>query len=182
MDNLLVMLESLVLIALGLVSLLAGRRWLRVLAGVVGFALGWWLMSLMALAGLRLVVGVMVGLILAGLIRFAGKWARHSLVAIAGFVTVPMVLGSLGMLGGISEFVWAVFGAVLSVACAFYQIEWTLIILSAILGAGLILNGAQVFLDTVRLGYLLSEAFCLIMGSILSGVGIFIQARQQQRT
>ncbi|CAG0936370.1 hypothetical protein TFLX_05242 [Thermoflexales bacterium] len=180
MTDLFALLEAPVLIILGLLSLLGGKRWLRLLAGVVGFTLGWWLMDLGGDINLRLIVGLITGVILAGLVRLLGKWAKHTVAAIAGFVTLPMLLGSLRMLGGISEFVWAIFGAMLSMACAFYQIEWALISLSAILGAGLILNGAQVFLDAAQQGFLLSEAIRLIVGSILIGGGIFIQARQQQ--
>lgn len=179
MTDRLALLEAPVLIVLGLLALVVGRRWLWLLAGIVGFALGWWLMDLAKLGELRLVAGILIGLIAIGSLRFLGKWARHTVAAVAGFVTVPMLLGSLGMLGGIPEFIWAVFGAIVLILCAMYRIDWALIFLAAILGTGLILNGAQVFLDAARLGGLLSAASRMIVGFVLILAGVYVQAQQK---
>lgn len=168
------LLEALVLIVLGLLSLFLGKRLFWLFAGIVGFALGWWLTGLFLPDGLiRLLVGVIVGLILGGLSRFLGKWAIRIVAGIAGFVILPMLLGNLGMLGGISEFLWAVVGAVLGFVCALFLADWTLIFLSAILGAGLILNGTQIFLP-------LGSNVRMIAGFILIAVGVVVQSRQKQ--
>jgi hypothetical protein len=166
------LLEALVLIVLGLLSLLLGKRLFWLFAGVVGFALGWWLMGFINQDVLRIVVGIIVGLILAGLSRFLGKWAIRIVAAIAGFVILPMLLGNLGMLGGLSEFLWAVLGAVLGFVLALFLADWTLIFLSSILGAGLILNGAQVLLP-------MTEAARMIVGFVLIAVGVIVQSRQK---
>lgn len=169
--------EAIVFIVLGLLSLLLGRRLFWLFAGIVGFALGWWLTGLLLPAGtdsiVRLIIGILVGLILGGLSRFLGRWAMRIVAAIAGFVILPMLLGSLGMLGGLSEFLWAVIGAVLGFVFALFLLDWTLIFLSAILGAGLILNGVQFFLP-------LTEAIRMIVGFILIAAGVIVQSRQKQ--
>ena len=164
--------EAAVLIGLGLVSLLLGKRLFWLFAGVVGFALGWWLMGFINQDIWRVLAGIVVGLILAGLSRFLGKWAIRIVAAIAGFVILPMLLGNLGMLGGISEFLWAVVGAILGFVSAMFVADWTLIFLSSILGAGLILNGVQVFLP-------LGEAVRALLGFGLIAVGVVVQSRQK---
>ena len=164
--------EAAVLIGLGLVSLVLGKRLFWLFAGVVGFALGWWLMGFINQDIWRVLAGIVVGLILAGLSRFLGKWAIRIVAAIAGFVILPMLLGNLGMLGGISEFLWAVVGAILGFVSAMFLADWTLIFLSSILGAGLILNGVQVFLP-------LGEAVRALLGFGLIAVGVVVQSRQK---
>ena len=164
--------EAAVLIGLGLVSLLLGKRLFWLFAGIVGFALGWWLMGFINQDIWRVLAGIVVGLILAGLSRFLGKWAIRIVAAIAGFVILPMLLGNLGMLGGISEFLWAVVGAILGFVSAMFVADWTLIFLSSILGAGLILNGVQVFLP-------LGEAVRALLGFGLIAVGVVVQSRQK---
>src|SRR5512139_3809164 len=168
------LLEAAALIVLGLLSLLMGRRLFWLFAAIVGFALGWWLTGLLLPDGwVRLLAGIVTGLILGVLARFLGKWAIRIVAAIAGFVILPMLLGNLGMLGGISEFLWAVFGAILGFVLAVFLADWTLIFLSSILGAGLILNGARVFVP-------LSDAIRLIVGFSLIVVGVALQSRQKQ--
>ena len=168
------LLEAAILIVLGLLSLLLGKRLFWLFAAIVGFALGWWLTGLLLPDGtVRLLAGVVVGVILGLLARFLGKWAIRIVAAIAGFAILPMLLGSLGMLGGISELVWAVLGAILGFVLAVFLVDWTLIFLSSILGAGLILAGAQIFVP-------LSEAIQLIVGFILIALGVVFQSQQRQ--
>src|SRR5512139_2184866 len=167
------LLEAAILIVLGLLSLLLGRRLFWLFASIVGFALGWWLTGLLLPDGwVRLLAGVAAGVILGVLIRFLGKWAIRIVAAIGGFVILPMLLSSLGMLGGISEFSWAVIGAILGFVFAMFLADWTLIFLSSILGVGLILAGAQVFVP-------LSQAVRLIAGFVLMIVGVVFQSRQK---
>jgi hypothetical protein len=168
------LLEAAVLIILGLLSLLLGKRLFWLFAGIVGFVLGWWLTGLLLPdSWLRLLVGIVVGVILGVLIRFLGKWAIRIVAAIAGFVILPVLLGNLGMLGGITELFWAVIGALLGFVLAVFLADWTLIFLSAVLGAGLILAGAKVVAP-------LSEAISLIAGFILIVLGVVFQSRQEQ--
>jgi hypothetical protein len=170
------LLEAAVLTVLGLLSLLLGKRLFWLFAGIVGFALGWWLTGLLLPSTtdpiLFVVIGVIVGLILAGLSHFLGKWAIRIVAAIAGFVILPLLLSNLNMMGGLSEYIWAVIGAVLGFVLALFLADWTLIFLSSILGAGLILNGARVFVT-------FSEAVSVIVGFVLIAVGVILQSRQK---
>jgi len=90
-----------------------------------------------------------------------------------------MLLGNLHMLGGISEFVWAILGAILGLVFAMFLADWTLIFLSSILGAGLILNGVQAFLAAAQMGNVFSDAARTIVGFILIIVGVLVQSRQK---
>ena len=170
------LLEAAILIVLGLFSLLLGKRLFWLFAGIVGFALGWWISGLLLPSNtdpvLRVIIGIIIGLILGGLSRLLGKWAIRIVAAIAGFVILPVLLSNLKMLGGLSEFVWAVLGAILGFVLALFLADWTLIFLSSILGAILIVNGAQAFVT-------LSEAVRMIVGFILIVVGVVIQSRQK---
>jgi hypothetical protein len=65
-----------------------------------------------------------------------------------------------------------VIGAILGFVFAVFLADWTLIFLSSILGAGLILAGAKVFAP-------LSEAISLIAGFILIVLGVVFQSRQE---
>ena len=176
MPQLTPLLAALILIVLGLLSLFLGKRLFWLFAAIVGFALGWWLTGLLLPSTtdpiLRVIIGVIAGLILGGLSRFLGKWAIRIVAAIAGFVILPTLLSNLRMMGGISETVWAVIGAVLGFVLALFLADWTLIFLSSILGAGLILIGAQAFVT-------LSETVRLIVGFILTVVGLVVQSRQK---
>ena len=140
-------LNAVVLIGLGAAVLLFGTPLVLAVCRIVGFALGWWLTGLLLPSDLgdsllRVIIAVVVGLILGALVRFLGQWAIRIVAAIAGFVILPMLLGNLGMLGGINELIWAVLGAVLGFVFAVFLTDWALMILSALLGAGLIMNGA----------------------------------------
>ncbi len=167
-------LEALILIILGLLALLLGKRMFWMFAGIVGFALGWWLASRLLPPTteilLRVLAGVIAGIIVSGLSRFLGGWAIRIVAAIAGLVILPMLLSSLKMLGGLPEMLWAVIGAALGFVFALFATNWTLILLSSVLGAGLILSGAQVFLS-------LSEGVRMIVGFILIIVGAVVQSR-----
>jgi hypothetical protein len=171
------LLPALILIALGGISLFFGRRLFWLFAGIVGFALGWWLTSLLLPPDtsvlLRVIIAVVAGLILGALVRFLGGWGLRIVAAIAGFVILPMLLQSLGMLGGISESVWALVGAAVGFIGALLFVNWTLIFLSCILGAGLILEGVSLITT-------LSETARLIGGFVLIAVGAYVQSRQMQ--
>ncbi len=170
------LLEAAVLIVLGMLSLFLGKRLFWLFAAIVGFAVGWWLTGLLLPSTtdsiFRVIIGVIAGLILGGLSRFLGKWAIRIVAAIAGFALLPLLLGSLGMLGGQPEFLWAVLGAILGFVFALFLADWTLIFLSSILGAGLILNGARAFVT-------LSETVSIIVGFVLIAVGVIVQSRQK---
>ena len=169
---------ALILILAGALALLLGKRLFWLFAGVVGFALGWWLANLLLPKStdplIHLFVGVVAGLILAGLSRFLGTWAIRLVGAAAGFVILPLVLSNLGMMSGVSEPVWAIIGAILGLVFAWIAAGWALIIMSSILGAALIVAGVGGLLSAP-----LSEAVQLIIGFVLAVFGIIAQSRQK---
>jgi hypothetical protein len=174
-----IILNAILLIGLGAAALLFGLRLFWLFAAVVGFAVGWWLVGLILQPGwLQLVVGLVVGLILAALTRWLGKWAIRIVAALAGFVLLPMLLGNLGMLGGISEFIWAVVGAVLGFVLAVFVADWTVIVLSAMIGAGMIMSGADELLRAIKQPPL-SEVLHLLGSFALLAAGIWFQSRRK---
>ncbi len=165
-------LNAIILIVLGAVALLLGRRLFWLFAAIVGFAIGWWLVGLFFRdsSTLQLIFGVIVGLFLALVTRGLGQWAIRSVAGLAGFVMLPLLLGNLGMLGGIHELIWSLGGAVLGFVFALFMADSALIILSALVGAGLIMSGAQQLAP-------ISQVLQLISGFALIIMGVLFQAR-----
>ena len=173
------LLNALVLIGLGLAALFFGLRLFWLFAAVVGFAIGWWLVGQIFQPGIaQVIIGVIVGLILAILTRWLGKWAIRLVVALAGFVMLPMLLGSLGMMGGVSQLIWALLGAVLGFLLAVFMADWAVIILSVLLGAGLLLSGVNQLLQAFQQAPL-SQVLYLISNIVLVIVGAVFQSRRK---
>lgn len=168
-------LDAILLIVLGILALLFGRRLFWLFAAVVGFAVGWWLVGLVFHGAglLPVLIGIIAGLILAGAARFLGKWAIRIVAGLAGFVMLPLLLTNLGMLGGVNELIWSVIGGVLGFVLAVFMADWALIIFSALLGAGLIMNGIHRIVPV-------SQVLHLILGFVLILVGVLFQARQKK--
>ncbi len=165
-------LTAIIPIVLGAVALLLGRRLFWLFAAIVGFAIGWWLVGLFfhGSSTLQLILGVSGGLFLAIMTRGLGQWAIRIVAGLAGFVMLPVLLGDLGMLGGIHELIWSMLGAVLGFVFALFMADSALIILSALLGAGLIMSGAQQLVP-------ISQVLHLIGGFVLIIIGVMFQAR-----
>jgi hypothetical protein len=174
------LLNAIVLIGLGAAALFFGLRLFWLFAAVVGFALGWWLVGLFFkdLGVLQVIIGLIVGLILAGLTRFLGKWAIRIVAGLAGFVMLPLLLGNLGMLGGLSELIWSVLGFVLGFVLAVFMADWAVIILSVVLGAGLMMSGVDELLKALKLAPM-SQVLHLIISFALVIVGAVFQSRRK---
>ena len=170
------LLNAIVPIALGLAALFFGLRLFWLFAAVVGFAVGWWLVGLFFkdLGILQVIIGVIVGLILAGLTRALGKWAIRIVAGLAGFVMLPLLLSNLGMLGGLSELIWSLLGFALGFVLAVFMADWAVIILSALLGAGLIISGLDLLFKAQ-----LSQVLHLIISFALIIVGMLFQSRRK---
>jgi hypothetical protein len=174
------LLNAVVLIVLGAAALFFGLRLFWLFAAVVGFAVGWWLVGLFFSdpGVLQLVIGIIVGLILAGLTRWLGKWAIRLVVALAGFAMLPMLLGNLGMLGGISEWIWALVGAAVGFLLAVFMADWAVIILSVLLGTNLLLSGVDELLLALKVAPL-SEVLYLLFSVVLIVAGVAFQSRRK---
>ena len=174
-----ILLNAFVLILLGAAALFFGLRLFWLFAAVVGFAVGWWLVGLIFQPGfVQLIVGIVVGLILAGLTRFLGKWALRIVAVLAGAAILPTLLGNLGMLGGISELIWAVLGAVIGFVLAVFMADWAVIILSVFLGVALLLSGVDELLRAFRMAPL-GEVLHLLLSFALIVAGMVFQARRR---
>ncbi len=169
-------LPPIVLILLGVIAVFLGQRLFWLFAGIVGFALGWWLTSLLLPPNTepltRVLVAVVAGLALGALVRFLGQWGLRIALAVAGFIILPSLLRSLGMLGNVSESTWALIGAVIGFVAALLFVDWALIFVSCILGTGLVLDGINLLTP-------LSGTARLIIGFLLIAVGVIVQARNK---
>jgi hypothetical protein len=174
------LLNAVVLIVLGAAALFFGLRLFWLFAAVVGFAVGWWLVGLFFkdLGVLQVIIGIIVGLILAGLTRWLGSWAIRIVAGLAGFVMLPLLLGNLGMLGGLSELIWSLLGFALGFVLAVFMADWAVIILSALLGAGLMMSGVDELMRALKLAPL-SQVLHLIIGFVLVIVGLLFQSRRK---
>jgi len=87
---------------------------------------------------------------------------------------LPLLLGNLGMLGGLSELIWSVLGFVLGFLLAVFMADWAVIILSALLGAGLVMSGLDLLFQAQ-----ISEVLHLIISFALVIVGVMFQSRRR---
>jgi hypothetical protein len=163
-------------IALGAVLLLAGRKLYPILLAVVGFGVGWWLISELGLrAGTRfpyeidqvgLLAGVIAGVICAGLAFFVHR----------------MVLGVVGFLTGALLALWAiqVWGL------HFGGVEWLVVLLVGIFAAlalRTLFSGALIVLSSLVGASLLAQGLAVTpeyalpttLGLLL--VGVLVQSR-----
>lgn len=166
------MLSSIVLILVGLLPLLFGRRIFWLFVGVAGFFLGTTLSQYLLpdqAVGVRLLLALFVGIIFAGLAIAIQK----PMAMIAGF----LALGSLGQAIGsqldgppwLSWLLFLIFG-IIGMILAYMLFDWALIIGSALNGAVVMTSGLTVLLDlTGWVGPL------LIL--VLAAFGIWFQAR-----
>jgi hypothetical protein len=163
-------------IALGALALFFGLRLFWLFAAVVGFAVGWWVVGQFFKDPglLPVIIGIVVGVILAGLTRTLGKWAIRIVAGLAGLVMLPLLLGNLGMLGGLSELLWSAVGFALGFVLAVFMADWAVIILSVLLGAGLIMSGVDLLLKGQ-----ISEVLHLILSIALIIVGLMFQSRRK---
>lgn len=152
----------------GLVLLVAGRRIFWLLVGIVGFYFGFDLASRVLgldAQGLGLVIGVLAGILGVFLALFIQKLA----IGLAGFLIggyfALVLLGAdAGSLSG-TDLVAFVVGGIVCALVAVWLFELALILLSAVAGAGLIVQSISTEPATATLGFL-----------VLVVVGVAIQA------
>jgi len=127
---------------LGAVLLIAGRKLFWLFIGILGFITGvqvtasFWHGS----DWLLVIIGLIVGIIFAALANFLQKLA----IAIAGFLSggyVAMVVaGILGFEGGPIALGIYILGGLAGIALINFLFDWTLIALSSLAGAALIIR------------------------------------------
>ena len=167
---------SVVLIALGALLLLFGRR-VFVLAAGVGALLGVGLLRLLpgqqdGVIALLLIFGLAVA---GGLVGIFVKGLSHLVVTIIGFVAGGAItlgiLDGLGLNLGLLAFVLALVGAIIGLVLANRFYDWAIIVLAALTGALLVARGFQ----------LLTGQFTGAVGTViwiaLAVVGVFYLSR-----
>jgi hypothetical protein len=139
---------SVILIVLGALVLLFGRRVFMLAAGV-GALLGVGLLSLVpgqqeGVIGLLLVFGLAI---VGGLLGIFVKGLSHLVVTIIGFVAGGAItlgiLDGLGLSLGLLGFILALIGAVIGLVLANRFFDWAIVILAALTGALLVARGFQ---------------------------------------
>jgi hypothetical protein len=152
----------------GLVLLVAGRRIFWLLVGVIGFYFGFDLASgVLGLEsqGLGLLIGVFAGIVGIFLALFIQKLA----IGLAGFLiggyfALTVMGADAGGMSG-TELAAFVIGGIVCALFAVWLFELALILLSAVAGAGLIVQSVSTEPATATLGFL-----------VLVVIGIAIQA------
>lgn len=163
----------------GLVLLLAGRRLFWLLVGAVGFLFGFHLAQ--GWLGLdefwlRLAVAALVGLVGA----FLAVLLQRLAIGIAGFLLGGAAAGwAAEVVFGLPEGpAWVAFfiGGIVAAVIAGFLFELALIVLSALLGASLIVQAAVAW-PGIDLGTT-AQAITFL---VLTGVGLAVQAFQPRR-
>lgn len=132
------------IIGVGLVLLLAGRRvfWLAAALAVFVFAYRW-LQAWIGPGPQGWIIAAVIGLVIGGLaVRFL-QAIGYLFGALAGAVGVPLVLGLLGVHA--SAWVLALVGAVLGILVVSLALDVGLVLVTAWLGASLISGVAKSF-------------------------------------
>jgi hypothetical protein len=144
---------AILLIAVGAVVLLFGKRTFVLFAGV-GALLGIGLVNFLpsqtiSVLDLLIVFGLAIA---GGLIGFFVKGLSHVLMAIIGFLAGGAItfgiLDALGLGLGLWGFLLALLGGVIGLILANRFFDWAIIILAALTGALLVTRGLQLFSAT----------------------------------
>ncbi len=135
------------LIAAGAILLLFGRRLFWLFCAVIGFLLGTMLAPLVvpgASETLVLGAGIVFGLLGAGL----GSTVRGIAVGIAGFaggaLAIQQIMNYMGVSAasiGVPNWVVLIVGGIIGILVLSALFDWALIFLSAITGAGFVVQG-----------------------------------------
>jgi hypothetical protein len=169
---------AIVVIVLGLVVLLFGRRvWL--LAAGAGALLGiGFLQFLPDIQDGIWAVLLVFGLALAGgILGFVVKGLSHLVVMILGFIAGGgLVLAGLGALGldlGLMAFAIAALGGLIAAVLANRFFDWAVLVLAGLVGAALTMRGLQLLVPSL-VGWI-----ALLIGVALAVLGIWFQARRK---
>jgi len=166
------LLSPLILVGVGLVLALAGRRFVWLLIAAAGFLAAFWLTSLLFPEGglvvllVSLAAGLIGSFLLRGLVALA--------LAIAGFVFVGTAAVALGSSFGIEVWSlgWIVIflaGGVLGILLARFVADLGLIIITALGGASMVMMGLP------ELGLSLAASSQDLVGPVIAVAGFVVQ-------
>jgi hypothetical protein len=168
------MVAPIVLVILGLVLAFAGRRFLWLLVGIAGFALGYNLVTLFIPGqggAVQILIGVVFGLIGA----FLATRFTKLLLLVAGFILVGDLLLAVGNIFGVTstliEVLLFVIGGLIGLALVQFALNYAVILISALGGAAMVMQGLPGVLNT-DLG-----ALNLLIGLVIAVAGFIVQWR-----
>jgi hypothetical protein len=135
---------GIILVLLGIVVLFAGRKLYWLFVGVVGFFIGISLAHLFFSSEteiVMLVIALAAGIICASLALFLHQFA----VGLAGFAVggylLATFLDTLHLNFGIADWIVYLAGGIIGAAMIVALFDWSLIVLSSLTGAGLMVDG-----------------------------------------
>ena len=174
---------EIILIGLGILLLVMGRRLFWLFVGAVGFAAGYLLATnYLAMESdiTRLIIALIAGVVGAILAQFVQRFA----VAIAGFIAGGYLLTTfLEMIGyqtGLNSYLVFLIGGIVGVLLVVLVFDWALILLSSMVGASMLVNAFGI--DSGSSGFLnlpdLSGGTATIILIVLVIIGIAIQSRR----
>jgi hypothetical protein len=141
-------------ILMGAVVLILGRKLYWLFVAVVGFVLGMALAPRFISGGSQWVI-LVIALAAGGLGALLAVFLQQTALAVAGFIGggyVGYVLaGMMGWEAGRLLWVPALIGAIVGVVLVVALFEWALIILSSLIGAGLIIEATRLSTTTAGL-------------------------------
>lgn len=164
---------DILLIILGIILLLAGRRLYWFFVGVVGFVVGFGLASQYLTNSpywVVLGVGLLAGFLGAWLATFVQQLAVAAAGFLAGGYLLDVLLNSLNLSLGLAEWLIFVIGGIVGAILVLALFEWALIILSSLMGASLLVQEIRP-----------SASLELILLFGLTLVGIVIQASGRKK-
>ena len=171
--------EALFLICIGVLLLLGGRKLFWFFLGAVGFVVGFEFARRFPYVHIRhlpLIVGVVAGIFTAGLAVFIQKIAVAAAGFLAGGYLVTALVREFGLHTG--QYHWIVFVVAGIVGAILMRLlfGWTLIVFSAVMGAGIIINAFPLSANLSRIVFF----FLLISGvAVQSGLARKAMARSE---
>lgn len=168
------LLASIILIVLGLVLAFAGRRFIWLLIALAGFWLGFKLVALI-LPGQDELIQLLVGLVVGVLGAILARKFTHVLLWIAAFVLVGAALLTLGEIffpdSTLLLVLFFTVGGLIGLALVRWALGLAVIIISALGGAALVMQGLPALLGTTP------GTLNLVIGIVVAVAGFIVQWR-----
>lgn len=170
------LLAAIVLIALGLVLAFAGRRFIWLLIGLAGFWLGYQLIA-WVFSGRDPLFQLLAGLAVGVLGALLARRFTNVLLWIAGFVLVGAAVLNVGSIFGLGidsvllQVTFFVVGGLIGVALVRWALGLAIIIISALGGAAMVMQGLPALFNTTP------GTLNLVIGIVVAVAGFIVQWR-----
>ena len=166
------LLAPIVLIVLGLVLAFAGRRFIWLLIALAGFWLGFQLVAWL-LPGLDDTVGLLVGVVVGVFGAILARRFTHVLLWIAAFVLVGAAFLNIGEIftpdSTLILVLLFIVGGLIGLALVRWALSLAVIVISALGGAALVMQGLPALLGTTP------GTLNLVIGIVVAVAGFIVQ-------